>query len=591
MNLRRALALVGSLGLCALAHPASAACIVKNAFQAPVTIVGGHPNVLAQVNRHELAFTIDSGAAYNTIDEPTAQTLGLLMINSNRDMYVTGVGGTSSAHMAIGQEVTIDGKRLGNMVFLVQPLSGMNVLGQTLLGRADVEYDLPHSVIRLMRPEGCDKDSLAYWALPTQGLSVVSLEWPKSKQISRTAGPVEVNGRKMTAMFDTGAQRSMLTLAAASRLGVKPDSPGVVQSGVIYGAGNHAVQMFTGTFASVKIGAEEIKNVRLQFGKLSLDDVDMVIGDDFFLSHRVYVANSQHKIYITYEGGPVFDLEAKPLVQDASGQAPHEVPAASNGSDPTDAGGFARRASVYLTQRDFDHAIADLSRAIEMAPGKPNYLFQRANARLAANQTALALGDLDQAVKLASQSVQILMMRARVRLAEHDNAGAIADLNAALAVLRAPQDDWRLSLGQGYAAAGLQDQAIGQYDQWISLHQGDGRMAQALLARCNARALLGRELDQALADCNRAIGLAPKAAEALDMRGIVRLKIGDYARALGDYDAALKAKPKDPLALYGRGLSELKLGKTVEGQSDLTAAASLQPNIAAQVKTFGLAPG
>jgi hypothetical protein len=33
---------------------------------------------------------------------------------------------------------------------------------------------------------------------------------------------------------------------------------------------------------------------------------DMLIGADFFLSHRIYVARSQGKIYFTYKGGPIF---------------------------------------------------------------------------------------------------------------------------------------------------------------------------------------------------------------------------------------------------------------------------------------------
>jgi hypothetical protein len=32
---------------------------------------------------------------------------------------------------------------------------------------------------------------------------------------------------------------------------------------------------------------------------------DMIIGADFFLSHRIYVASSQHKLYFTYNGAGV----------------------------------------------------------------------------------------------------------------------------------------------------------------------------------------------------------------------------------------------------------------------------------------------
>ena len=195
----------------------------------------------------------------------------------------------------------------------------------------------------------------------------------------------------------------------------------------MYGAGAQTVKLWMATFASFKLGDEEIKNVRLQFGDVQLGGADMLLGDDFFLSHRVYVANSQHKIFITYEGGPVFDLASKPLVQDAPDQTPREAAVPTiDGPEPTDAEGYARRASVYLSRNDLEHGIADLSHAIELAPGDPKYPFQRATARLSNKQPIQAMADLDHTLKLAPRSTPTLLLRARLRLTEHDNAGAVS---------------------------------------------------------------------------------------------------------------------------------------------------------------------
>jgi hypothetical protein len=65
------------------------------------------------------------------------------------------------------------------------------------------------------------------------------------------------------------------------------------------------VQTWIAPFASFRIGDEEIRNTHLRIGDTGLRDVDMLIGADFFLSHRIYVASSQHKLYFTYNGGPV----------------------------------------------------------------------------------------------------------------------------------------------------------------------------------------------------------------------------------------------------------------------------------------------
>ena len=101
----------------------------------------------------------------------------------------------------------------------------------------------------------------------------------------------------------------MLTLDAAKRAGVTPESAGVVAAGTAYGGwGTRLVKTWIAPFPSFRIGEEEIRNTHLRIGALNLGDTDMLVGADFFLSHRVYVANSQAKLYFTYNGGPVFDL-------------------------------------------------------------------------------------------------------------------------------------------------------------------------------------------------------------------------------------------------------------------------------------------
>ncbi len=69
------------------------------------------------------------------------------------------------------------------------------------------------------------------------------------------------------------------------------------------------VRTYIAPFASFKFAdGEEIKNARLRVADIDFEIADMLIGADFFLSHRIFVGNNQGKIYFTYNGGPVFDL-------------------------------------------------------------------------------------------------------------------------------------------------------------------------------------------------------------------------------------------------------------------------------------------
>jgi hypothetical protein len=42
----------------------------------------------------------------------------------------------------------------------------------------------------------------------------------------------------------------------------------------------------------------------------------MILGMDFLQTHRVFVANSQRKIYFTYAGGTVFPAGRDPTCHD-----------------------------------------------------------------------------------------------------------------------------------------------------------------------------------------------------------------------------------------------------------------------------------
>ncbi len=69
---------------------------------------------------------------------------------------------------------------------------------------------------------------------------------------------------------------------------------------------------------------------------------------------------------------------------------------------------------------------------------------------------------------------------------------------------------------------------------------------------------MGR-LEEALADCNEALRLAPNDPANLDSRGFTYLKLGRFEQAIADYDAALAHNPRDPGSLYGRGLARLRV--------------------------------
>ena len=547
------------------------------------------PIVTAQINGVDARFVADSGAFFSMITQAGAAQYKLKLSAAPFGLYIKGVGGTVEPSVATVKVFTLAGIPIHNVEFLVGGSTvgrseSIGVLGQNLFRIGDVEYDLAQGVIRLMRAEDCGHALLAYWVKPSESYSMMDIEraTPQSPHITGTAF---INGARIRVLFDSGAGTSILSMRAAERAGVKPDTSGVVEAGYGMGIGQASVKTFIGPFATFKIGDEEIRNTRLRFGDIDVESADMLIGADFFLSHRIYVASSRRKLFFTYNGGPVFNLAA-------SRTAPADADAGP-AAELADAAAYSRRGMAFAARRDYEHAIEDLTRACELDGNDPDYYLQRGVVYRQEQQFELAAADLNRALELKPDDLAALEVRAQLRLRVHDIAGATADLEAADRA--APKEaDIRFFLARAYQSADLLPASIAQYDLWIPAHATDARMPEALKNRCWIRALQGQELNQALADCNAALKSSAKGepykAQALNGRGLVRLRLGNYDKAIADYDDSLKLYPQDAWVLYGRGVAKIRENKVTEGEADMAAAAALWPPIAEEFKRRGIAP-
>jgi tetratricopeptide (TPR) repeat protein/predicted aspartyl protease len=582
-----------------------AGCKMAKIAELPVTMIDMHPMVTAQINGVDAMFIADSGAFYSMLSPASAAEFKLSTFPAPFGLFVRGVGGAASVSVARVKVFTLAGVPIHNVDFLVgggdAGGGAVGLLGQNVFSIGDVEYDLAKGAIRLIHEEGCKKVNLAYWVTGTsQPYSMMDVEWTTPRS-PHTTGTATINGVNIRVMFDTGAYTSVLSERAAERAGVRVDSPGVTDAGYSRGIGQHPVKNWIAPFASFKLGDEEIRNTRLRIGEPGIDTADMLIGADFFLSHRIYVASKQHKLFFTYNGGAVFNLKPSPAPDPASeppsaavaALAPDVPPAESAPDEPKDAAAYSRRGTAFAARRDFQHAIADLDRACELAPDEPNYFYERGIARRDSGQPIQALADFDQAIKIKIDHVPALAARAELRLQNGDAVAAVEDLEAADHAA-AKEADVRFRLGLDYQHANLMPQSVAQLDMWIAAHGDDARLGRALGNRCWAKALLGQDLKSALKDCDSALGRIGKknagSGAILLSRGVVRLRLGDYGKSIADFDAALALGPESAWSLYGRGIAKVRRNQAAQGQADMGAAAAIWPSIADDFAKRGITP-
>ncbi|HIV78859.1 MAG TPA: retroviral-like aspartic protease family protein [Candidatus Sphingomonas excrementigallinarum] len=568
----------------AAASPAMAeGCKVGLIAAIPVTMQGLRPVVETQINGRPAPFVLDSGAFYSTIPPARAREFALPQEALPFGFHVNGIGGSSDASATTVRHFTLAGVDIPRVQFIVSgsEVGQTGLLGQNVLELGDVEYDLPGGMVRLFRPSNCGKTAMAYWTegKPFFELPIESIEAGHH----HTVGTVELDGAKLNATFDTGAARTVVSLRAAARAGVHPGDPGVESAGAGYGVGSHAVRDWIARFKLLKIGNEELHNVRLHIADLGPIDTDMLLGADFFVSHRVYVSNAQRRLYFTYTGGRLFDAVA------------HIDPGAAavvaqNGdmtATPTDAEGYGRRGAMFVTQHDLPRAIDDFTKAMALAPKDPRFPRQRALAYLQQRRPVLAIDDLNTTLNLDASDSRARMIRAELRLRAGNPAGTIADLDLLNGQL-AREDDARMQMAQLYSGADAFDAAIAQYDLWMAAHREDSHRSTAQNGRCWSRMLANKDLDKALGDCNAAVHAIPGNPSFLDSRAFIHLRQKDDRAALADFDAALAIDPKRPWALYGRSLAETHLGMTTEAARDRTLAVGLDKRMPERIRKYAI---
>ncbi|WP_431262860.1 aspartyl protease family protein [Roseateles chitinivorans] len=556
-------------------------CVIE-AMTIPVRLVESRPVATLQLNGVAVPMLVDSGAFYSFLSASTAQQLALPLRRPPGNLKVYGVTGpVEGLRVTTVQRVALEGATLEHVEFIVggSELGAgiMGVLGRNFLSIADTEYDLAHGVVRLVSPQGeCKDRSLAYWAGDAPVIEAPLLRYGRNDRAVRVE--VQVNGRKLEALMDTGAPQTSLTLSAARKAGIAEAD--MTPGGRSGGAGADLAQYWVANVERFELGGEKVRDNRMKVSDVSGRDQDMLLGLDYFLAHRVYVSRLQGKVYATWNGGKVF-APSRPAsaVYNASYAAKAEEIAAD------DADGLARRGNASLVAGDAARALEDLDRAIRLAPTVAGYFDSRARVQIALKRPKAALADLDEALRLDPALAEARLRRVSLRFAAKDTDGAAADLGELDATLP-PASNLRATMATTYARRGQVPEALRQFELWIGSHPKDLRLAAMLGERCWMRTRLNLEAEKAVDDCKAAIDRDEDEPAYHWQLGWAWLRQGDATRARKAFDQAITRKPS-AWAHYGRAVALFKLNETDKARQELEAARKLTPAIDESVKKAG----
>jgi tetratricopeptide (TPR) repeat protein len=202
--------------------------------------------------------------------------------------------------------------------------------------------------------------------------------------------------------------------------------------------------------------------------------------------------------------------------------------------NPEDTTAYASRAAFYEDYEQYDLALADLNKALDLA--NPN------------DALDLALADHSIALQLASDCAALYHNRALVYRARQEYDLALADLNRALAFMR--EYVWiYVSRGCVHLDRAQYDLALESLNRALEL---DAKNALAYTSR--GLVYRGRkQYDLALADLNKALELDPEDSATYSDRGTVYTDRREYELALADLNRAVELEPENSAAYRNRG--------------------------------------
>lgn len=465
-------------------------------------------------------------------------------------------------------------------------------LGANWLANFDVEIDPVKNTVSLFSHDHCD-GQVAYW--PHNDLAIVPFTLVRGERHVKLT--LNLAGKDVRVMIDTGAPDSALSMRAAKRLfDLTPDSPGMELTDTEKDATGHVRKYYRYQFSTLDMGGIAFKNPRITIADFADDNDDMILGMRQLHGLHLFFAYGEKKLYATSARGdiaaaggaaagqsdPLARVNATTFREDAlvkldKGDKDGALAAIEQGLtlDPNYSEGFRARADIHAARGERELALKDYAHALEIDPANLEAYADQSQFEWMVGNKTQAMSDIGLALGRDPGFIRGYKLRAGFETSNHDWNGALADAGQLIRA-RPNSEEGYAFRAQLYAASG--DYAHAYEDQTVAVKLAP-KSAAALNNKCWFGAILGK-LDDALEDCDSALDIAPKDAAALDSRGFVRLRKGQWDRAIRDYSAALDAKPNMASSLYGRGQAKQQKGDKPGADADIAAAEKIDKTIA-----------
>ena len=250
--------------------------------------------------------------------------------------------------------------------------------------------------------------------------------------------------------------------------------------------------------------------------------------------------------------------------------------------NPNLADGYYNRGFTYHELKQYERAIEDYNKAIELNPKYAVAYNNRRNAYGEIKEHERAIEDYNKAIELNPKYAVAYNNRGNAYHELKQYERAIEDYNKAIELNPNLADAYN-NRGGAYGRLKQYEKAIEDFSKAIELNP---KYAGAYYNRGVAYREI-KQHERAIEDYNKAIELNPKDADAYNNRGNAYGELKEHERAIEDYNKAIELNPKDAVAYNNRGNAYGELKQYEKAIEDFSKAIERNPNLAGAYNNRG----
>jgi predicted aspartyl protease len=287
------------------------------------------PMLDAMIGDKRVGLLVDTGGGMSSLTKRAVRELNLQTgqyVNSDGTILtLKDVRGQTEALQVKLPSITLGTLRQEGVYFMVLPGEDNagpsmedfgGILGTDVLRNVDVEMDFAANKIHLIAPNQCG-GNVVHWQAPAVAVVPITLD-----RFGQLTFRMQLDGRRVTAMLDTGASDTVLNLDTARRtFRIDVNGPDVEKIGEL--TGGYSANMYRRRFNSLAFEGVTVSNPMIMImpnmmgnvnpgaprtGSIIREDrnglPDVILGMNVLNQMHVYIGYKERKLYITADSPP-----------------------------------------------------------------------------------------------------------------------------------------------------------------------------------------------------------------------------------------------------------------------------------------------